>query len=151
METCTLPPEGWWCSREARHDGPCAAREHKIVTVTIEENGILTFLATDSADIFLECGETLTRRASHVEPTGFWLRVVFHALRTFWGRKTQVAAWTRNWKCMWRVNTSPVGGPILRWHDIDEQCNWQGIATFRNRQAAIDAEIKFLNEWFAVR
>lgn len=24
--TCTLPPEGWWCSREAGHDGPCAAR-----------------------------------------------------------------------------------------------------------------------------
>jgi hypothetical protein len=23
---CTLPPAGWWCSRERGHDGPCAAR-----------------------------------------------------------------------------------------------------------------------------
>lgn len=23
---CELPPEGWWCSREPGHDGPCAAR-----------------------------------------------------------------------------------------------------------------------------
>lgn len=24
---CTVPPEGWWCSREKGHDGPCAARQ----------------------------------------------------------------------------------------------------------------------------
>lgn len=24
---CTVPPEGWWCSRDAGHEGPCAARE----------------------------------------------------------------------------------------------------------------------------
>lgn len=24
-ETCTLPPEGWYCTRGAGHDGPCAA------------------------------------------------------------------------------------------------------------------------------
>lgn len=23
---CKLPPEGWWCSREPGHEGPCAAR-----------------------------------------------------------------------------------------------------------------------------
>jgi hypothetical protein len=23
---CLVPPKGWWCSREAGHDGPCAAR-----------------------------------------------------------------------------------------------------------------------------
>lgn len=23
---CTIPPEGWWCSRGDGHDGPCAAR-----------------------------------------------------------------------------------------------------------------------------
>lgn len=22
---CTLPPEGWYCTREAPHEGPCAA------------------------------------------------------------------------------------------------------------------------------
>jgi len=25
---CELPPEGWWCSREPGHEGPCAAREN---------------------------------------------------------------------------------------------------------------------------
>lgn len=24
---CEIPPEGWWCSREVGHGGPCAARE----------------------------------------------------------------------------------------------------------------------------
>lgn len=23
---CRVPPEGWWCSREKGHGGPCAAR-----------------------------------------------------------------------------------------------------------------------------
>lgn len=23
---CTVPPTGWWCSRTAGHDGPCATR-----------------------------------------------------------------------------------------------------------------------------
>jgi hypothetical protein len=26
---CTLPPEGWWCSRKPGHKGPCAARKCK--------------------------------------------------------------------------------------------------------------------------
>jgi hypothetical protein len=25
--TCTIPPKGWTCSREAGHEGPCAARK----------------------------------------------------------------------------------------------------------------------------
>jgi hypothetical protein len=29
---CGVPPEGWVCSREAGHDGPCAARR-RIVAV----------------------------------------------------------------------------------------------------------------------
>jgi len=24
---CKIPPDGWWCSRQAGHEGPCAARE----------------------------------------------------------------------------------------------------------------------------
>jgi hypothetical protein len=24
---CDVPPEGWWCSRKAGHEGPCAARQ----------------------------------------------------------------------------------------------------------------------------
>lgn len=25
MTKCTVPPEGWYCTRTAGHDGPCAA------------------------------------------------------------------------------------------------------------------------------
>lgn len=25
--TCQVPPEGWFCTREPGHEGPCAARE----------------------------------------------------------------------------------------------------------------------------
>lgn len=27
MTTCTIPPKGWTCSRDAGHDGPCAASQ----------------------------------------------------------------------------------------------------------------------------
>jgi len=122
----------------------------KVVSVVIE-NGTLTFLATDSADIFLEQGKTITRRASHVEPATIWLRPLFHFLRLF-GNKNKIAEWTRHWPYLWRVNTRPVGGPILTWADIPSGDGLVGvpdIALWRNRQDAIDAEIKFLNEWFA--
>lgn len=26
-DLCTIPPEGWWCSRTPGHSGPCAARQ----------------------------------------------------------------------------------------------------------------------------
>jgi len=29
-ERCPLPPEGWWCSREYGHEGPCAARPDRV-------------------------------------------------------------------------------------------------------------------------
>jgi hypothetical protein len=128
--------------------------QRKVVTLTIEEDGDLTFLATDSADVFLEQGETITRRASHVEPVGLLLRVAFHLLRRF-GTKNQIAAWTRTWPCEWRVNTKPVGGPVLTYGDIEPRYKHapvgKRIVTWRNRQHAIDAEVAFLNEWFAER
>jgi hypothetical protein len=110
----------------------------RIVAVTMNEDGNLTFLNTDSADTFLECGSVVTRRASHVEPADLPRRLAFKILRSLTSDKSRIAAWTRNWNCLWRVNTSPVGGPILegRWRD---------------RQAAIDAEVEFLNEWFLER
>lgn len=29
MTECKTPPDGWECSREAGHDGPCASRPKK--------------------------------------------------------------------------------------------------------------------------
>jgi len=40
--TCTIPPEGWECTRESGHDGPCAA-------VQSDTDGTLESLATCAA------------------------------------------------------------------------------------------------------
>lgn len=26
-KSCTVPPEGWYCTRQAGHEGPCAAHK----------------------------------------------------------------------------------------------------------------------------
>lgn len=137
----------WNCEVNGEIVKPFKPLPSKIVTITIEEDGSQTFLKTDSADIFLECGEVITRRASHVEPANWALRFIFSLLRTLSADTSVVAAWTRTWRCLWRVNTKPVGGPIL--HESDYAGSW--ILTWRNRQDAIDAEIKFLNNFFAER
>ena len=132
--------------------------EGKIVSVVIEENGDLTFLDTDAERVFLELGTAVTRRASHVEPVFLPLRLAFYILRWF-GDKNKIADWTRNWKCGWRVNTDPVGGPILRYSHLKHNASmlkfpaedWDGVAVWRNRQEAIEAEIEFLNDWFLER
>jgi hypothetical protein len=54
-----------------------------------------------------------TARASHVEPDNILLRVIFHLLRQWLGDKGHMSEFTRSWKCLWRVNMKPVGGPIL--------------------------------------
>lgn len=125
--------------------------QRDVITLTIDEDGDLLFLKTDSADIFLELGTTVTKRASHVEPATFWDRVAFHVLRTLVADDSSIAAWTRTWKCRWRVNTSPVGGPILTWADLWGSVAPSTTATFADRQNAIDAEIAFLNTWFLER
>lgn len=134
---------------------------HKVLTVTILEDGSLQYLRTDACDVLLELGEAVTRRASHVEPADLKSRILFHCLRTLVSDKSRVAAWTRTWTCKWRVNTAPVGGPILSWRDVwrtsggvaGDEHNWPDgeVATFDNRQTAIDAEVMFLNEFFLTR
>jgi hypothetical protein len=127
----------------------------KVIVVTIEENGDLIFLKADSADYFLEHGEVVTRRASNVEPYDLFHRVLFHVLRTFFSDKSRIADWTRIWKCAWRVNTSPIGGPILTWGDVFPV--FKGtlirgkILGWSVRTTAIEAEVAFLNHWFAER
>ena len=136
--------------------------DDKIVTATIDENGDVLFLATHENDaVFLNHGTVVTRRASHVEPANAWLRPLFHVLRFFAGNKDRVAAWTRTWNCEWRINTRPVGGPILTWGDVwkakghvtlspwlDTLSQYNQTAIFTGRQKAIDAEIVYLNKFF---
>jgi hypothetical protein len=139
-------------------DKPFLKTQSKIVTITIEEDGSQTYLKTDSADIFMECGEVVTRRASHVEPAVWPERLLFSLLRTLFPDTSAVAAWTRTWRTVWRVNTKPVGGPILRVRDVNSHIDFtfypeygNQIAYWLDRQEAIDAEIVFLNQFFAER
>jgi len=103
------------------------------VSVFIREDGTLVVLDTESTHCFRDVGTMVTKRASHVEPDKQALRLVFHMLRYMFGDKGWMATFTRYWPCLWRVNISPLSGPILpgRWKD---------------RQEAIDAEVEWLNE-----
>ena len=133
---------------------PFPPTPHKVITLIINEDGSQTFLKTDSADCFLELGEVITRRASHVEPAPMFKRWAFSLFRTLFSDTSTVAAWTRTWNTLWRVNTSPVGGPILRVKHVWPGVAWpveDRVACFANRQDAIDAEIVFLNQFFAER
>jgi hypothetical protein len=82
-----------------------------------------------------------TKRASHIEPCHWLLRIVFHAIRA-WERFMRLVeadgaehqpftAWTRTWKCNWRVRV--VGGPVLP-------------GCYLDRSEAIRAEIRWLEE-----
>lgn len=145
----------WNPTRDEQVVKPFPKTPRKVVTITIEEDGSQTYLKTDSADIFLECGEVITRRASHVEPADWALRLIFSLLRTLFADTSAVAAWTRTWGCEWRINTSPVGGPVLTWADVWGMESGYGsmdsVARFADRQRAVDAEIVFLNKFFAER
>lgn len=104
------------------------------VVIAMDEEGTLTFLVNDESTPLLTDGSTV-KRASHVEPVSGVLRVAFHGLRSIFGEKGWMSDFTRAWPCLWRVNLAPTGGPILP-------------QTYRDRQAAIDAEIGYLNANF---
>jgi hypothetical protein len=73
------------------------------------------------------------RRASHVEPNNIVLRKIFHMIRARFGEKGKMANFTRQWPCLWRVNMTPSGGPVLtgRW---------------RKRQMALASEVEWLRQ-----
>ena len=105
------------------------------ITFSIDEStGNTTFLI--DADTLAFCDETSTvARASNVEPVSLPLRLAFRLLRACFGDTGRVSEFTRRWECLWRINLSPVDGPII---PID----------FASRQSAIDFEINWLEENF---
>lgn len=102
------------------------------ITVTIDSQGTATFLIGETTQGFLD-ERAIISRASHVEPSNRGLRWMFHLLRFGFGEDGRISDWTRRWQAGWRVNLSPVNGPILP-------------TTFTDRNAAIDAEVEWLTE-----
>ena len=99
--------------------------------IRITSDGRVRFLNTPETATLIT-PETVTRRASHVQPVNQLLRRAFYALRTAYGEKGWVAQFTRLWPCLWQVDLSPVGGPVLS-------------QVWRDRKAAIEAEVRWLN------
>ena len=105
------------------------------VTISIDEStGDYRFLVNEST-IDLVTAESNVKRASHVEPWNPVLRLVFNTIRLFSGDLGYVAEWTRLWPFRWRVNLSPVGGPLV-------PVEWA------NRESAIKFEVSWLEENF---
>lgn len=102
--------------------------------ISISEDGIVRFLVNDTTKGLLD-EDCVTRRASHVEPVSSVLRTIFHVLRRIFGDKGWMATFTRRWPCFWRINFTPINGPILNY-------------VYRDRQQAIEAEIEWLNKHF---
>ncbi len=100
------------------------------VTFSIDDStGNVTFLVSELSRPFLDDTSTI-RRASHVEPNAIILRGAFYLLRLMFGEYSRVGEFTRVWPCMWRINLSPVNGPILselysnRWEAINAEIFW---------------------------
>ena len=57
MTPCPIPPKGWWCSREAGHEGPCAAQP---VNLTAPWNLVFYYKGeVGEVDLNLRPGEML--------------------------------------------------------------------------------------------
>ena len=100
----------------------------------MDECGTLTFLVNEDTEALLNATSTV-RRASNVHPVNKTLRGLFYLLRAKYGEKGRVAQFTRLWPCLWQVDLAPVGGPVLP-------------QVWRDRQAAIDAEVVWLQRNF---
>ena len=99
-----------------------------------ESNGDVRFLVNDLSKDFVT-KESNVSRASHVEPCNPVLRVVFYTLRYFFGEWGKVGEFTRRWSCLWRVNFSPINGPLV-------PIEWA------TRESAIEFEVEYLEkEW----
>jgi len=101
-------------------------------SVFIEDDASVTFLQSPLTACF-DLGPSVVRRASHVEPACLGLRLAFRLLRRAFGDTGRVAEATRGWKCLWRADMRPSGGPILP-------------ERYTVRQDAIHAEIAYFDE-----
>lgn len=100
--------------------------------VTINPDGTIEFVSSEELAPLRELGAVEKRRASHVEPCNWLLRVAFHIIRRQVSDESRIAEITRRWPCRWRVNLSLSDGPTF--------------GEFSDRKQAIAAEIDWLRE-----
>jgi hypothetical protein len=103
-------------------------------TMIIDEAGNCKMVLTEAAKR-LNLTDSPPARASFVVPENAYLRLAFQVIRKLVSDDSALAAWTRTWQCLWRVDMRPVGAGIL-------------VQRFSNRQTAIDAEVEALNNFF---
>lgn len=75
-------------------------------------------------------GKVSRRRASNIEPVNPIARAAFYAIRRRVDDSHWLAAWTRSWRVLWRVNLSLSGGPTF--------------GGFERRADALAAEVDWL-------
>lgn len=108
------------------------ANTTKNLSVVIKGDGQVVFLDHDGLGGMRSLGDCARRRASHVEPVRWSLRLAFRLIRSVVSDESRVAGWTRKWRCLWGVDLSLSGGPAL--------------GPFVTREAAIAAEESWLAE-----
>ena len=104
----------------------------KELIIPVGDDGSLNFIADQALDGLQDAGKTTIKRASHVLPVNRPLRAIFRWLRDRFGETGLIATFTRRWPCLWQADLAPSNGPVL--------------GPFRNRQHAIDAEVRWLQE-----
>lgn len=102
-----------------------------IIIRTNAEGGV-QFVYHHELTFLLSEGSNTVRRASHIEPVNSVLRWLFHAIRRRASDTGWAAAFTRRWPCLWRINFSLSGGPVL-------------ARTFTKRANALAAEVAWLH------
>ena len=94
--------------------------------ITFHPDGTAQYIG----DQTLIAGVVRKRRASHIEPTNWLLRLAFHAVRSLVADDSRLADWMRAWPCEWRVRV--IAGPTF--------------GRYSDRAAAILDEIRWLEE-----
>lgn len=85
--------------------------------------------ANEAVPVAESLGPCVVRRASHVVPLNFWLRLAFRVVRAICRDDSATAAWTRRWPCQWIVDMTCSGGPIFgpfrsRWVAVRCEAAW---------------------------
>jgi len=105
--------------------------------ILVIEKGRVRALYTPELRPYAEATGAEIRRATWIEPMGWFRRWVFHQIRKRVSDEGRLAAWTRMWKCSWRANLDLSGGPIT--------------GPFQTRQAAIEFETSWLTQKWLLR